>query len=1090
MALTKVNNRMIDGSYLNVKDFGATGDPDSTTVAAETSAIQDAIDFASNNKIQTIFFPDGHYKFTTLRFYHDADDVNEEFRDPANGIRDGRFQLVGTGRMAIGDLKNYDGTSTARLYGSVLESVSGGDGLIVDPNAELGAKPDARNFVMRNLTVIADNMKSAVQAESCPGLTIDHCSIKQLNRFGNGVIARNCWFFNMHQTYVFGESEKSERTVSSSNSKTVFTYTFDSPATQEELIVAKNGKLLELTTDYTVNLTTKTVTLTSDAAVGETVRIKRTKKIEETTTVTNASTRAYSYTFDNPDDSTGIAVYKNGILLEEGASKDYTVVMSSTKTVTLTSDPAVNDILKIKRNDIGVGLSGQFVEGTAGEFGNFAGLYTISHSAVDNFEDGIRWTGGKCLNYAVRDTGIQNNETYGICGQRGTLQPIVLDNVYFENPQFPGVSYVKSEGSVMAQLSMDSCFMLGGTTVDNEALPTNLSGVCIDLYQVSAMNINNTHVFRPTTGFLYVETAPAAHKTIGTVSNTVFTTDATSFDDDIDSVIYLIAIGSGDHAVFPLLENNILNASPDLHNVSPRYQLYDQSNNIPELHDFKSGIRSIPRLSIGKKLSAAISTTNHFCDADDETYKEVTCTGSGRKVLIRNSARQPEGHLRIIKNSSDSTNSFSVANNTATGLSLATLNAGDVGFFINTKNVERFAGKGESDRVYTYTFDSPANGGLILVYVNNTKISDSNYTVNLTNKTVTFDAGQGPAVGSFVNIGQYSYQLMGLFSDSAGGGTITAVTAGTGLTGGGTSGSVTLNVNTGAVSDGAATIPTGDHVYDFVIAQGYTTNTGDITNVTAGDGLSGGGASGSVSLAVDSTVARTTGDTFTGNITIDNSAPALRLDDSTTNSYSEIKYDGNDFLIDVDANTSGNGSEIVVKIDTTEQMRMDSLQRIAIGGVAYNGNGGLTINSPDSTTFASGLTSRLSFNRASATSTRSEVLRFRDNGTDRGVIDYNTTSTRYITSSDERLKENIVDAPSASSDIDAIQVRSFDWIESQQHQKYGMIAQELINIEPEAVSGDPNSEEVMGVDYSKLVPMLIKEIQEMRARLAELEASS
>jgi len=105
----------------------------------------------------------------------------------------------------------------------------------------------------------------------------------------------------------------------------------------------------------------------------------------------------------------------------------------------------------------------------------------------------------------------------------------------------------------------------------------------------------------------------------------------------------------------------------------------------------------------------------------------------------------------------------------------------------------------------------------------------------------------------------------------------------------------------------------------------------------------------------------------------------------------------------------------------------------------------------------------------------------------RGSIALSGTSVAYNTSSDQRLKENIADADDAGSKVDAIQVRQFDWKADGSHQDYGMVAQELLTVAPEAVSVPEDPEEMMGVDYSKLVPMLVKEIQSLRARVAQLE---
>jgi len=104
--------------------------------------------------------------------------------------------------------------------------------------------------------------------------------------------------------------------------------------------------------------------------------------------------------------------------------------------------------------------------------------------------------------------------------------------------------------------------------------------------------------------------------------------------------------------------------------------------------------------------------------------------------------------------------------------------------------------------------------------------------------------------------------------------------------------------------------------------------------------------------------------------------------------------------------------------------------------------------------------------------------------TNTGTISTNGTTTAYNTTSDQRLKENIVDAPDFGSVIDSIQVRSFNWKTDQTHQRAGFIAQELITVAPEAVHQPEDTEQMMAVDYSKLVPMLVKEIQSLRQRLA------
>ncbi|QIK14398.1 tail fiber domain-containing protein [Leclercia sp. 29361] len=100
-----------------------------------------------------------------------------------------------------------------------------------------------------------------------------------------------------------------------------------------------------------------------------------------------------------------------------------------------------------------------------------------------------------------------------------------------------------------------------------------------------------------------------------------------------------------------------------------------------------------------------------------------------------------------------------------------------------------------------------------------------------------------------------------------------------------------------------------------------------------------------------------------------------------------------------------------------------------------------------------------------------------------GSISTNANSTAYNTSSDGSLKYGIEDAADPGDIIDAIKVRQFYWKSDDSYQAYGVIAQELYEAFPDAVTtGGDDPDAKWSVDYSKPVPLLIKEMQQMRKR--------
>jgi len=103
-----------------------------------------------------------------------------------------------------------------------------------------------------------------------------------------------------------------------------------------------------------------------------------------------------------------------------------------------------------------------------------------------------------------------------------------------------------------------------------------------------------------------------------------------------------------------------------------------------------------------------------------------------------------------------------------------------------------------------------------------------------------------------------------------------------------------------------------------------------------------------------------------------------------------------------------------------------------------------------------------------------------------GSISQNgTTAVAYNTTSDYRIKEDLKEVKGLEK-VCGIKIYDFKFKNSEDRMD-GVIAHELQQILPYAVTGIKDGEMMQGVDYSKLTPILVKAIQELNQKITLLE---
>jgi hypothetical protein len=186
---------------------------------------------------------------------------------------------------------------------------------------------------------------------------------------------------------------------------------------------------------------------------------------------------------------------------------------------------------------------------------------------------------------------------------------------------------------------------------------------------------------------------------------------------------------------------------------------------------------------------------------------------------------------------------------------------------------------------------------------------------------------------------------------------------------------------------------------------------------------------------------------------------------------------------------NSNTSNIILQTGSSERMRITSGGEVLIGRTNDYGSLGFKFQVD-----FSGLTTGILVTSDATASKTALTMRDKNTSAVAGTITFDGSSAQYNTSSDYRLKENVVEMTGALDRVSQLKPSRFNFIADADTTVDGFLAHEVQDIVPEAISGEKDAvdeegnPEYQGIDQSKLVPLLVGAIKELKADNDNLRA--